>query len=171
MNQEEMFRLALHENDKMVFNICRHYFGPGAEARDAYQEILLKVWLNIMNFRGESQLKTWICRISVNVCLTYLLKAKKKSSVFIPSSYLGNYDRVSEDEDNPEEAEAKLKFFEEFKNKLSPVDKILVTLYLEDIDYTEISEITGLNEGNARTRIHRIKNQIKREWEGKYGTR
>ena len=171
MNQEEMFRVAIRENDRRVFNICRHYFGPGDEARDAYQEILLKIWLNITNFRGESQIKTWISRIAVNVCLTYLSKAKRNSSVFVPSSYLENYDRVDETEDNPEEAEAKLKFFEEFKNKLSPVDKILVTLYLEDIDYTEISEITGLNEGNARTRIHRIKIQIKKEWEGKNGIR
>ena len=171
MNQEEMFRAAIRENDRRVFNICRHYFGPGDDARDAYQEILLKIWLNITNFRGESQIKTWISRIAVNVCLTYLSKAKRNSSVFVPSSYLENYDRVDENEDNPEEAEAKLKFFEEFKNNLSPVDKILVTLYLEDIDYTEISEITGLNEGNARTRIHRIKNQIKKEWEVKYGIR
>jgi hypothetical protein len=42
MNQEEMFRVALRKNDKRVFNICHYYFGPGDEARDAYQEILLK---------------------------------------------------------------------------------------------------------------------------------
>lgn len=166
-----MFRDAIRENDRRIFNICSYYFGPGEEARDAYQEILLKIWLNIMNFRGEAQLKTWISRIAVNVCLTFLSKAKKKFAVFISSSYLENYDKVSEDEGNPEEEEIKLKFFEEFKKKLSQAEKILVSLYLEDMEYTEISEITGLNEGNARSRIHRIKKQIKQEWEDKYGIR
>ena len=53
MNQEEMFRVAIRENDRRVFNICRHYFGPGDEARDAYQEILLKIWLEYNQFPGR----------------------------------------------------------------------------------------------------------------------
>lgn len=44
-----------------------------------------------------------------------------------------------------------------------------MTLYLEDIEYAEISQITGLSESNARTRMHRIKNQIKKAWEDKSG--
>jgi len=171
MNQETLFRAAILENDRRIYSICCHYFGPGDEAKDAYQEVLLKIWLNILNFRGESQLKTWISRIAVNVCMTFLSKRKKKSAVFIPFSQIDGYDRISENENNPEEEEAKLRFFEEFKNKLNPADKILVALYLEDIEYTEIAKITSMSEGNARTRIHRIKKQIKKEWEDKYGIR
>lgn len=166
-----MFRNAVRENDRRIYNICCHYFGPGDEAKDAYQEILLKLWLNIMNFRGESSLKTWICKIAVNVCLTFVSKAKKNSSVFIKLSHIEHCDRVSEEENIPEDEEAKLKFFEEFKNDLGEADKVLVTLYLEDIEYSEISQITGLSEVNARARIHRIKKQIKQEWEDKYGIR
>jgi RNA polymerase sigma-70 factor (ECF subfamily) len=50
-------------------------------------------------------------------------------------------------------------------------DRTLVNLYLEDLDTTEIAAITGLSESNVRTRIHRIKKQIKTEWEEKNGTR
>ena len=77
--------------------------------------------------------------------------------------------RSSEDADDQVEEEIKMKFFEEFKNRLNPIDKTLVSLYLEEIEYKEISQITGLSEANARTRIHRIKKQIKKEWEDKYG--
>jgi DNA-directed RNA polymerase specialized sigma24 family protein len=79
--------------------------------------------------------------------------------------------KIVESDDNSEEEEAKIKFFERYKDKLSSADKILVTLYLDDIEYSEISLITGLSEGNARARIHRIKKQIKKEWEDKYGIR
>ena len=171
MNQEKLFRAALLENDRRIYSICCHYFGPGDEAKDAYQEILLKIWMNILNFRGESQLKTWISRIAVNVCMTYLSKNSKKSSVFVPLSHINCDYKTSESDDNSEEGEAKIKFFKEFKNKLSSADKILVTLYLDDIEYSEISLITGLSEVNARARIHRIKKQIKKEWEDKYGIR
>jgi len=171
MNQEKMFRKAILENDRRIYSICCHYFGPGDEAKDAYQEILLKIWLNIINFRGESQLKTWISRIAVNVCMTYLSKKSKNSSVFVPLSYIDCDSKTGDSDDNSEEEEAKFRFFEEYKKKLSSPDKILVTLYLDDIDYAEISLITGLSEGNARAKIHRIKKQIKKEWEDKYGTR
>jgi len=171
MNQEETFREAIRENDKRIFSICCHFLGPGDEVKDAYQEVLLKIWLNIKNFRGESQLKTWICRIAVNVCLTFISKAKKSSSVFVPFSQKDYHDSVCEDDHDPGQEELKIKFFDDFKSKLNNVDKILVTLYLEEMDYGDISQITGLSEGNARTRIHRIKNQIKKEWEDKYGIR
>lgn len=172
MNQEEIFREAIRENDRRIFNICCHFLGPSSdEAKDAYQEVLLKIWLNIKNFRGESQLKTWICRVAVNVCLTFLSKAKKSSSLFVPFSQKDYQDRICEDDHDSMEEELKLRFFNEFKSKLNNADKALVTLYLEEIDYTEISQITGLSEGNARIRIHRIKNQIKKEWEDKYGIR
>jgi RNA polymerase sigma-70 factor, ECF subfamily len=171
MNQEDLFREAIKENDKTIYRICCRFFGTGDEAKDAYQEILLKVWLNIKNFRGDSQLKTWISRIAVNVCLTFISKTKKKSSLLIPFSQTDFYFDICENDDNGQDDELKIKFFEEFKSKLNPVDKTLVTLYLEDIEYREISQITGLSEVNARARIHRIKKQIKQNWEEKNGTR
>jgi RNA polymerase sigma factor (sigma-70 family) len=170
INQEKLFRTAILENDKRIYSICCHYFGPGDNAKDAYQEILLKIWLNILNFRGESRLSTWIIRIAVNVCMTYLSKRNRSHLIFVPLSNVDCEYKTGESGDNSEE-EAKIEFFEEYKNKLSPDDKILVTLYLDDIEYSEISLITGLSEGNARARIHRIKKQIKNEWEDKYGIR
>lgn len=55
-------------------------------------------------------------------------------------------------------------------NNLNATDKVLVSLYLEDLDTKEMSHITGLSESNVRVKIHRIKNEIRKEWEIKYGT-
>ena len=94
-----------------------------------------------------------------------------KSSVFVPLLQSEYFDIISENDDNSEEEATKLRFFEDFKSNLSQSDKILVTLYLEDLEYDEIAQITGLSEVNARARIHRIKKQIKKQWEEKNGTR
>jgi RNA polymerase sigma-70 factor (ECF subfamily) len=168
VNQEELFKKAISGNESRIYGVCCYYFGRSDDARDAYQEILLKVWLNVTSFRGESQMSTWVLRIAVNVCLTFLSKAKKNSHL-TPFSKVENYDIPSESENESEIEEAKIKFFEDFKSRLNQVDRTLVSLYLEGIEYREIAQITGLSEVNARTRIHRIKAEIKKEWEGKYG--
>lgn len=169
MDRDEIFKDAIKENDKMILRVCYHFFGPGENARDAYQEILLKIWLNVENFRGECQLRTWIYRIAVNVCITFRSKEKKKSSVFVPFYEL-EYGRADEKEVYQDD-ENKLLFFRKFMEKLNVSDKALVSLYLEDLDTKEIAQITGLSESNVRVRIHRIKNEIKRQWEVEYGTR
>lgn len=170
MNRNELFKEAIKENEKRISRICYHFFGPGENAKDAYQEILLKIWQNIESFRGESQIKTWINRIAVNVCINFFWAVKKKTSVFIPYSHLVNEENLTQEETFKDE-ENKLLFFRCFMDNLSTPDKALVSLYLEDFNTKEISEITGLSEGNVRVRIYRIKTQIRKEWESKYGTR
>ncbi len=60
--REQLFADAIRENEMRITNICRYYFGNSPEAQDVSQEVLLKIWLNLKSFRGESQLKTWITR-------------------------------------------------------------------------------------------------------------
>ncbi len=171
MNREGIFRKAIQENDRRIFRICRHFFGPGDEAHDAYQEILLKIWLNLDTFRGEAQIKTWINRITVNVCLTFLAQAKKRSSILVPFSKTEYEENIAGQEEVHDDEEKKLRFFQTFMQQLSVQDKTLVSLYLEDLDKKEIAQTTGFSESNVRVRIHRIKKQIQLELEKKYGTR
>lgn len=168
MKHDEIFREALEENQKMIFRICCRFFGPGENAHDAYQDILLRIWMNIENFRGECQLKTWIYRVALNVCITFRAKNKKRSLLFVPLSQpaynIADETKLYEDDEN------KLAFFRKFMDGLSTSDKALVSLYLEDLDTKEISRITGLSESNVRVRIHRIKSEVKKQWETEYGT-
>ena len=98
MEQHIKFRQALEENQKRIYSICCYYFGPGDDARDAFQEVLIKIWLNIKNFRGDSQLKTWVTSITINVCLTFISKAKKKNNLFTNFSQLEYFDSICEHE-------------------------------------------------------------------------
>lgn len=169
--KEEDFRKVVEENYGRISRICLHYFGNREEANDAGQDILLKVWLNIDKFRGESALSTWISRIAVNVCLASF-RDRRNGTVRIESEQLGHLrDNIPDESDNDPEKEEKLMFFHNFMYKLSAVDRTLVSLYLEDMESADIATVTGLTDVNVRTRIHRIKKQIKDEWEESYGTR
>ena len=167
MNRDELFKEAIQGNDKMIIRLCNHFFGPGDNAKDAHQEILLKIWLNIEKFRNESQIKTWIYKIAVNVCLTFLSKETKKKSIFVHFSKSA-YNTSYQDESFYPDDENKKIFLRKFLNNLNVTDKVLISLYLEE--FKEMSNITGLSESNVRVKIHRIKNEIRKEWENKYGT-
>ncbi len=162
-SREQIFTDAIRENEKRITNICRYYFGTSPEAQDASQEVLLKIWLNLSSFRGESQLKTWITRIAVNTCLTHLSKASREFALFVRPDSTDIADIIDDDYDDSLREEM-LKFFGDFTRGMNPIDKTLVALYLEEVPYNEIAQITGLTEVNARTRISRIKAQIQNRW-------
>jgi RNA polymerase sigma-70 factor (ECF subfamily) len=170
--KEKYFRELTSTHYKQVYKLCLRYFGNAADASDAVQDVFIKVWNNLDRFRGESSPGTWIFRIATNVCLSALRNSK-------PGMILNNQpipDTTSTEEDseelnNQETQEKKISFFNEYLKTLNPVDRSIVNLYLEDFDSKMIAEITGLTDTNIRTRIHRIKSGIKKEWEERYGTR
>ncbi len=162
-SREQIFSDAIRDNEKRISNICRYYFGSNPEAQDASQEVLLKIWLNLSSFRGESQLKTWITRIAVNTCLSHLSKTSREYALFVRPDSTEIAD-IIDDEYDDSRREEMLKFFGDFSRGMNSVDKTMVALYLEGLPYIEISQITGLTEANARTRISRIKAQIQNRW-------
>jgi RNA polymerase sigma-70 factor (ECF subfamily) len=65
-------------HSKWVFNLALHYLWSKEDAEEVTQDVFLKVHHQLSNFRGESQMKTWIYRITVNSSLDFL-KAKKRT--------------------------------------------------------------------------------------------
>ncbi len=169
--KEKLFRQIVDENYCKIYRICYRYFGNRDEAGDACQETFLKIWININKFRGESSPGTWACRIAINVCLTFLRTSKKRMAYMVHEQVTDHHDCISDENEEYMETEAKLQFFHRFLDLLPVADRTLVALYLENMDSHEISLVTGLSEANVRTRIHRIKNQVKKEWEERNGTR
>lgn len=169
MTQEEFFKKIINNNSGRIYRICNRYFDSQADALDAYQDILLKIWLNLGKFRGEANISTWIFRIAVNVCLTTLKTSKKKLIQLVPDPVTVTHELIVDETEENQEEDMKMQFFRQFFCRLSSADRILVNLYLEDLTTAEIASVTGLSESNVRTRIHRIKKQINKAWEN-HGT-
>jgi RNA polymerase sigma-70 factor (ECF subfamily) len=169
--KEELFKRLAEEHYNKIFRICYRYFGDHEEARDACQETFLRIWLNLNKFRGEASPVTWACRIAINVCMTYLKKNNKHRSSIEKGPAVTSCENMADETYDTENEDAKLMFFNQYLSKLTSADRTLVALYLEELDSSEIASVTGLSEANVRTRIHRIKNEIKKGWEGNHGTR
>lgn len=169
--KEKYFRELAGTYYRKIYNLCLRYFGNTEDASDAVQEVFIKVWNNLDRFRGEASAGTWIYRIATNVCLSALRSAKPSllsNTPEIPD--LKSTEEDSEELGNQEIQEKKISFFNEYMKTLNPVDRSIVSLYLENFDSKIIAEITGLTDTNIRTRIHRIKTGIKKKWEENYGT-
>lgn len=136
------------------------------DADDLTQEVFVKVWKNLGNFRQDAQLYTWIYRIATNECLTFL--SNKKKRFFLPihdvSAELAEKIDTSPDISG-DEIQKKLQ-----KALLRLPDKqrlVFNMKYYDEMKYEEISEILGTSVGALKTSYHlavkKIEEFIKRD--------
>ena len=78
-NIERQFTEMVREYRKTIYTVCYFFSDDKEEVNDLYQEILINLWKGFENFRGESSIKTWIWRVSLNTCSN--MERKKHSSV------------------------------------------------------------------------------------------
>lgn len=129
------------------------------DADDLTQEVFIKIHKNIGGFREDSQLYTWIYRITTNECLTFL--QKKKRRFFLPigdvtkelSEKLDNSSNVSGDEIQLKLQKALL--------QLPDKQRLVFNMkYFDDMSYEDISEITNTSVGALKASYHHAVKKI-----------
>lgn len=166
-SKEERFRKLVEEQRDRILSVCRYFSKDQADQKDLYQEILINTWNGLDSFRGDARPGTWMYRIAINTALGFAGKIKKRMQVSVS---LDNRDFAALTEENPgsdiQVKEMLLAEMENQINQLSVIDKILITLMLEDLSNREIAEIVGITEPNVRVKIHRIKNLLRETMKG-----
>lgn len=155
---ESEFLELLEKNQNLVHKVCRIYTNDLDSHRDLFQEICIQLWKSYGKFRGEAKFTTWMYRVALNTALTLRRKNAKHQYHTDVSDWV---ERLAYDPYDPTEAE-QIKLMYRAINQLPEVEKALVFLYLEDKNYTEISSLLGITEVNARVKINRIKNKLKK---------
>ena len=151
---ELQFTKMVKEYRKTIYTVCYFYSKDSEEVNDLYQEILINLWKGFEKFRGESSLKTWIWRVSLNTCNNQ--ERKKKSSVqTIPLS-------IDIDLYNDDDVQSKqIQMLYDRINRLDVFDRAIILLWLENINYQDIADVVGISLSNVTTRLFRIKEQLK----------
>lgn len=135
-----------------VFRLCMGYVNDKDAAKDLAQETFIKVWQQLPKFRNESSIGTWIFRIASNTCLRQIQKDNKMPKSELPSDI--------KDEILDTNIEKDIQFLYQYISELQEIERIIISLELEDINQKEIAQIVGLSEGNIRVKIHRIKEKL-----------
>lgn len=154
---EHQFVTALQSNQNIVHKVCTLYTNNRDSHNDLFQEITIQLWKAYPKFRGESKFSTWMYRVALNTAITLYRKSKRTIQT---QDYESVIFKIKSDEyDDTEEQNLKLMY--KAVKQLGDIDKALVFLYLEDKNYSEISETLGITEVNARVKMNRIKTKLR----------
>lgn len=153
-NKEAVFKQIFEANSKKIFHLCYGYTGDDDAANDLLQETFLKVWQNLEKFRNQAMISTWIYRIAVNTCLTYLRSEKRQAKDELTPFIAEN--KIDEVSNKNEQVALLYKCI----SRLEESERIIITMVLDEMPYPEIAEISGISEGNLRVKIYRIKQKL-----------
>ncbi|HEX8562198.1 MAG TPA: sigma-70 family RNA polymerase sigma factor [Flavobacterium sp.] len=155
---EQSFVQQLRQNQNIIHKICRLYTSGEDAHKDLFQEITIQLWKAYPKFRGDSKFSTWAYRVALNTAITLYRKSTRSIAT---SEYDAARHFIGQEEYNYEEEE-QIKLMYQAVYQLNDIEKALVFMYLEDKDYTEISETLGISEVNARVKMNRIKGKLRK---------
>ena len=69
LQNEQDFSRIVREHKSTIYTVCYMFSKDEDEVNDLFQEVLINLWKGLQNFRGESDVRTWIYRISLNTCM------------------------------------------------------------------------------------------------------
>jgi RNA polymerase sigma factor (sigma-70 family) len=154
MNKEALFKEIFKSNSKKIYHLCYGYTGDDDAANDLMQDTFMKVWQNLDKFRNQAMISTWIYRIAVNTCLSWLRVEKRQAKDELTDAII-----ESKEEDISEKNE-QVTLLYKCISQLEETERIIISMVLDELPYSEIAEISGVSEGNLRVKIHRIKHKL-----------
>ncbi len=155
---EDNFLNDFEANQNIAHKICRLYTTNKNDHNDLFQEITIQLWKNYSKFRGDSKFSTWMYRVAINTAISLYRKSTRTIKTNDISDVI--YKIKAVEYDNTEELQ--LKALHKAIHNLNDIDKALIFLYLEDKPYKEIATTLGISEVNARVKMNRAKNKLKK---------
>lgn len=152
--KEQQFRKLVKEHKDRIYTVCYMFSDDNDEVADLFQEVLINIWQGIDSFKGEAQLSTWIWRVATNTCITYDRKRNRRVTTIPLTMDINIF--ADQDEDSRQ-----IRQLYERINRLGYLDRALVLLWLENLTYEEIGQITGLTAKNVSVKLVRIRQQLK----------
>lgn len=178
--EEEAFAEMVLAHQDRVFGLLYRMLGSREEAEDVAQEVFLTVFRSIDQFRGDAQLSTWIYRIAANQCKNRLSRLARERPGFRADVAAdgGKGDESGGDEpgvghawdtgagaNRPDvrlEEQQRDALVQKAISELDEEHRLLVILRdVQGLAYQEIVEITGLEEGTVKSRLHRGRMRLK----------
>ena len=151
---EKVFLKLIDEHQRIIHRVCKMYRDTKEDQEDLFQEIVLQLWKSFPTFRSESKVSTWMYRIALNTSIAVF---RKKTLPVVTHENVPEKFHPQQSDDISENEE---KMYEALR-KLDSAERAIISLFLEDYSYSEISEITGINENYVGVKLNRIKSKLK----------
>jgi len=151
-------KLLFELHHEKVFRLSWRMLGKPHDAEDAVQEVFLKVFRTVGQWRGDSAFSTWLYRLTANHCLDVLRRRKVVSF----QSIEGALDPIDPTDRTGQGGEVLGAEITQVLQGLPPAQKAcLLMREIEDLSYEEIAKSLGMNLGSVKSNIHRAKSYLK----------
>ena len=159
--QRRGFEMIVKQYSEQLYWQIRRMVLTHEDANDLLQNTFIKAWTNIDYFRGEAQLSTWLYRIALNECLTFLNRQRAIATVSLDDVEVSALQKLEGDT-----------YFSGDKAQML-LQKALLTLpekqrmvfnlkYYQDMKYEEMSEIFGTSVGALKASYHHAVKKIEK---------
>lgn len=157
--KEQAFNLIVRTYTARLYACIRRMVTCHDDADDILQEVFVKVWNSLPDFRGDSGLYTWIYRIAINHTLTFLRKEKIRKFLSLTDYEEYVSSRIEADATfNGDELAGKL---HRAVATLPPKQRIVFTMrYFDEMKYEEIAETLGGSVGSLKASYHHAYTKI-----------
>ena len=157
--KESAFTAILKKYQEKLYWHIRRMVVDHDDANDVLQNMFIKVWKGLENFREDSQLYTWLYRIATNECLTFLEQQKKRASTSLSDVENGLENRLKADTNfDANRLEWKLQLAIQ---KLPEKQRVVFNLrYYDEMPYEEMSRVLETSEGALKASYHHAAKKI-----------
>ena len=157
--QREAFECIVKEYSEQLYWQIRRLVFSHDDANDILQNTFIKAWINIDYFRGDAKMSTWLYRIALNECLTFLNKQRAANHLSIDEADKELLNKL--ESDTYFDGDDTQKIFLQAIHTLPEKQQIVFNLkYFKEMKYEEISEIVGTSIGALKASYHHAVKKI-----------
>src|SRR4051812_47628144 len=159
VTKERGFTAIIRKYQEKLYWHIRRMVVDHEDANDVFQNMFIKVWNGLTNFREDSHLYTWMYRIATNESLTFLDQRKRRSSVSFDNEDNGLSNRLQADKNfDGNKAEWKLQLaMQQLPDKQRAVFNLR---YYDEMPYAEMSRVLDTSEGALKASYHHAVKKI-----------
>jgi RNA polymerase sigma-70 factor (ECF subfamily) len=159
---EHKFLELVTENRNRILRVCRVYAWNSADQDDLYQEIVFQIWRGLPTLKESQFANTWLYRVALNTAISF---TRKRSSGFARSVHFEHADltrKIESRQTTAASANAADRIADLYTAiyKLDPLERALITLFLEDFTYEQIADATGISANHVGVMLHRAKKKL-----------
>ena len=154
--QKRIFDEWLSQHKGIFFKIVRSFAFTPHDQDDLFQEISLQVWKSIPDFRHESKPSTWIYRVALYTASAWVRYEKKQ----LTTQSITDVEHTLKMNTQPQDE--RLDWLYEQIAQFEPIDRSVCLLLLDGYSYNEIAGLLGISGSNVGVKIHRIKQQLRK---------
>lgn len=165
--EQQAFAELVNRYQNFVFTITLRYTGNREDAEEVAQDIFVKAYRSLADFRGASKFSTWLYTIVTTSCITFLRKKRLETQSLDDEKVFAHADSQTSDfSANQMEQKSRVATVNEAIKLLLPDDAKIITLFYQgEQSLEEIGKIMGIDPNTVKVKLHRARQRLRDKME------